>query len=158
MYHATNHDTPFVVTETSFSDLRDKTEDELEDMLEVLKMQFIEEFPNGKGITCFYSGLDVVPLTHAGSAMLSFDQGNPTRKSDDLGQTWKITTWLMNCYKGDMSPVQFHRSQIASSHQKISGENDGSSWCPFSVSQVIRYENVRWVSHKILLVVWSVQT
>ena len=40
--------------------------------------------------------------------------------------------------------------KIASSRQKISGENDGSSWCPFSVSQVIGYENVRWVSHKIL--------
>jgi len=37
IYQATNPDTPFVVTETSFSDLRDKTEDELEDMLEVLK-------------------------------------------------------------------------------------------------------------------------
>jgi len=34
--------------------------------------------------------------------------------------------------------------------KKISGENNGSSWCPFSVSQIIGYENVRWVSHKIL--------
>jgi len=34
---------------------------------------------------------------------------------------------------------------------------DGSSWCPFSVSQVIGYENVRLVSHKKLLVFWSVQ-
>ena len=80
---ATNPDTPFVVTETSFSDLRDKTEDELEDMLEVLKKRFIKVFPDGKGITCFYSGPEVVPLTHAESAMLSFDQGNPTLKSDD---------------------------------------------------------------------------
>jgi hypothetical protein len=64
------------VTESSFSDLRDKTKDELEDMLEVPKKRFIKEFPNGKGITCFYSGLEVVPLTHAGSAMLlSFNQG-----------------------------------------------------------------------------------
>jgi len=92
IYHATNPDTPFVVTETSFSNLRDKTEDELEDMLEVLKKQFIKEFPNGKGITRFYSGLEVVPLTHTGSAMLSFDQGNPTLKPDDPGQTWQITT------------------------------------------------------------------
>jgi len=30
--------------------------------------------------------------------------------------------------------------------KKISGENDGSSWCPFFVCQVIGYENVRWVS------------
>ena len=30
--------------------------------------------------------------------------------------------------------------------KKISGENDGSSWRLFSVSQVIGYENVRWVS------------
>jgi len=66
IYHATNPNTPFVVTETSFSDLRDKTEDELEAMLEVLKKRFIKEFPDGKGITCFYSGLEVVPLTHAG--------------------------------------------------------------------------------------------
>jgi hypothetical protein len=40
--------------------------------------------------------------------MLSFDQGNPTLKSDDPGQTWRITTWFMNCYKGGMSPVAFH--------------------------------------------------
>jgi hypothetical protein len=99
IYYATNPDTPFVVTETSFSDLRDKTEDELEAMLEVLKKRFIEVFPDGKGITCFYSGLEVVPLTHAGSAMLSFDQGNPTLKSDDPGQTWLISTWFMNKYK-----------------------------------------------------------
>ena len=66
IYHATNPDTPFVVTETSFSDLIDKTEDELEAMLEVLKKRFIKVFPDGKGITCFYSGLEVVPLTHAG--------------------------------------------------------------------------------------------
>ena len=30
--------------------------------------------------------------------------------------------------------------------KKISGENNGSSWCPFFVCQVIGYENVRWVS------------
>ena len=108
IYHATNPDTLFIVTETSFSDLRDKTEDELEDMLEVLKKQFIKEFPNGKGITCFYSGLEVVPLTHTGSAMFSFNQVNPILKSDDPGQTWQITTWFMNCYKGGMSPVAFH--------------------------------------------------
>jgi hypothetical protein len=74
IYQATNPDTPFVVTETSFSDLRDKTEDELEAMLEVLKKKFIQVFPDGKGITCFYSGLEVVPLTHAGDKMLSFHQ------------------------------------------------------------------------------------
>jgi hypothetical protein len=107
IYHATNPDTPFVVTETSFSDLRDKTEDELEAMLEVLKKRFIEVFPDGKGITCFYSGPEVVPLTHAGDTMLSFNQGNPTLKSDDPGQTWLISTWFMNSYKFDMSPVAF---------------------------------------------------
>jgi len=99
IYHATNPDTLFVVTETSFSDLRVKTEDELEAMLEVLKKRFIEVFPDGKGITCFYSGLEVVPLTYAGVIMLSFDQGNPTLKSDDPGQTWLISTRFMNKYK-----------------------------------------------------------
>ncbi len=39
--------------------------------------------------------------------MLSFDQGNPTLKSDDPGQTWLISTWFMNKYKGAMSPVAF---------------------------------------------------
>jgi hypothetical protein len=106
--HATNPDTPYIVTETSFSDLRDKTDVDLEAILEVLKKRFVKLFPDGKGITCFYSGLEVVPLTHAGSAMLSFDQGNPTLKSDDPGQTWIISTWFMNCYKGGMSPVAFH--------------------------------------------------
>ncbi len=107
IYHATHPDTPFLVTETSFSDLRNKTEKELKAILEVLKKQFVKLFPDGKGITCFYSGLEVVPLTHAGSAMLSFDQGNPTLKSDDRGQTWRISTWFMNKYKGGMSPVAY---------------------------------------------------
>ncbi len=35
---------------------------------------------------------------------LSFDRGNPTLKLDDPGQTWHISAWLMNSYKGDMSP------------------------------------------------------
>ncbi len=96
------------MTETSFSDLRDKTDDELEAMLEVLKKRFIEEIPNGKGITCFYSGLEVVPLTHTGFTMLSFDQGNPTLKLDDPGQTWLVSAWFMNKYKGGMSPDAFH--------------------------------------------------
>ena len=115
--HATNPDNPYIVIETSFSDLRDKTDVELEAILEVLKKLFVKLFPDGKGITCFYSGLEVVPLTHAGSAMLSFDQGNPTLKSDDPGQTWIISMWFMNCYKGDMSPVAFH------SHMNILCEN-----------------------------------
>ncbi len=124
IYHATNPDTPFVVTETSFSDLRDKTEDELEAILEVLKKRFIEVFPDGKGITCFYSGLEVVPLTHAGSAMLSFDQGNPTLKSDDPGQTWLISTWFMNRYKNDMSPVAFkeHMNYICENYDPVAAD------------------------------------
>ena len=107
IYHATNPDTPFIVSETSFSDLRNKTEDKLKTMLEVLKKQFIKVFPDGKGITCFYSGLEVVPLTHAGDKMISFDQGNPTLKSDDPEQTWLISRWFMNKYKLGMSPVAF---------------------------------------------------
>jgi hypothetical protein len=107
IFHATNPDTPFIVSETSFSDLRNKTEKELKTMLEVLKKRFIKEYPDGKGIKCFYSGLEVVPLTHAGSEMLSFDQGNPSLKSDAPGQTWIISSWFMNKYKNDMSSVAF---------------------------------------------------
>jgi hypothetical protein len=61
---------------------------------------------------------------------------------------FNITVTLCIAFQGAMSfsPT----GEIASSRQKICGENDGSSWCPFSVSQVIGYENVRWVSHKIL--------
>jgi hypothetical protein len=44
--------------------------------------------------------------------------------------------------------MHFVGSPVAA--KKMSGENDGSSWCQFSVSQVIGYENVRWVSHKML--------
>ena len=105
IYQATNPDTPFVVTETSFSDLRNKNEDELEAMLEVLTKRFTKEFPDGKGITSFFSGLEVVPLTHTGDTMLSFHQGIPTLKLDDPGQTWLISSWFMNKYKGGMSPV-----------------------------------------------------
>ena len=91
--YATNPNSLFVVTETTFSELRDKTEDELEVMLVHIQKHFIKEFPDGKGISCFHSGLEVVPLTHAGFAMISFDQGNPTLKSDVLGQTWLLSSW-----------------------------------------------------------------
>ena len=74
-HYATNPNTPFVVTETTFSELRDKTEDALEVMLVHLQKRFLVEFPDGKGILCFYSGIEVVPLTHAGFAILSFYQG-----------------------------------------------------------------------------------
>ena len=109
IYYATNPDTSFVVTETSFSELRSKTSVELEAMLKVLRKQFIELYPDGKGINCFYTGIEVVPLTHAGSEMLSFDQGNPTLKSDDPGQTWAISMWFMNMYKNGMSPDTFKK-------------------------------------------------
>ncbi len=66
------------------------------------------EIPDGKGISCFYSGIEVVPLTNARFAMLSFDQGNPTLKSDDPGQTWLLSVWGMNRYKGGMSPDEFY--------------------------------------------------
>jgi hypothetical protein len=121
---ARNPDTPFVVTETTFSDLRSKTEDELEAMLEVLKKQFIKVFPDGKGITCFYSGLEVVPLTHAGHKMLSFDQGNPSLKSDAPGQTWIISSWFMNKYKNNMSPVAFeeHMNYICDNYDPVAAD------------------------------------
>jgi hypothetical protein len=124
IYHATNPDTPFIVSETSFSDLRNKTDVELEAILEVLKKQFIKIFPDGKGITCFYSGIEVVPLTHAGDKMLSFDQGNPTLKPDDPGQTWLISTWFMNKYKNDMSPVAFkeHMNYIYCNYDPVAAD------------------------------------
>ena len=82
LYHyATNPNTPFDVDEMTFLDSRNKTEDELEVMLAHLQKQFIVEFPGWKGISCFFSGIQVVPLIHAGFAMpmLSFDQGNLTQ-------------------------------------------------------------------------------
>jgi hypothetical protein len=85
-HYAANRNTPFIVAETTFLDLRNKTEDELKPMLEHLQKQFIVEF-----LSCFYSGLEVVPLTYTGFSMLSFDQGNPTLKLDDPGQTWLLS-------------------------------------------------------------------
>jgi len=70
-----------------------KTEDALEVMLVHLQKRFLVEFPDGKGILCFYSWIEVVPLTHAGFGILSFDQGNLTLKSDDPGQTWLLSAW-----------------------------------------------------------------
>jgi hypothetical protein len=73
-------------------------------MLVHLQKGFLVEFLDGKGISCFYSGIEVVPLTHAGFAMLSFDQENQTLKSDDPGKTWLLSAWGMNRHKGGMSP------------------------------------------------------
>ena len=61
LHYDTNPNTPFVVTETTFSELSDKTKDELEVMLVHLQKQFLVEYPDGKGIKCFYSGIDLVP-------------------------------------------------------------------------------------------------
>ena len=66
------------------------------------------EFQDGKRISCFYSGIEFVPLTQAGFTMLSFDQGNPTLKSDDPGQTSLLSVWGMNRYKGGMSPDELY--------------------------------------------------
>jgi hypothetical protein len=66
------------------------------------------EFPDGKRISCFYSGIEVVPLTQAGFTMFPFDQGNPTLKSDDPGQTLLLSAWGMNRYKGGMSPDELY--------------------------------------------------
>ena len=57
---------------------------------------------------------------------------------------FSIIVTLCIAFQGAMS-FSPHREIASSRH-----ENDGSSWCPFSVIQVIGYENVRWVSHKIL--------
>ena len=53
--------------------------------------------------------------------MLSFDQGNPSLKSDDPGQTWLISTWFMNRYKNDMSPVAFkeHMNYICENYDPV---------------------------------------
>ena len=50
--------------------------------------------------------------------MLSFDQGNPSLKSDSPGQTWIISAWFMNKYKNDMSPVAFkeHMNYICNNY------------------------------------------
>ena len=61
LHYGTNPNNPFVVTETTFSELRDKTKDEPEVMLVHLQKQFLVEYPDGKGIKCFYSGIDLVP-------------------------------------------------------------------------------------------------
>ena len=49
-HYATNSNTPFVVAAPTFSELRDRTEDELEAILVHLQKQFIVEFLDGKGI------------------------------------------------------------------------------------------------------------
>ena len=56
--------------------------------------------------------------------MFPFDQGNPTLKSDDPGQTWVISTWLMNKYKNDMSPVAFkeHMNYICCNYDPVAAD------------------------------------
>ncbi len=57
---------------------------------------------------CFYSGIEGVPLTHTGFTMYSLDKGNPTLKLDAPGQTWLLSAWGMNRYKGGMSPDELY--------------------------------------------------
>jgi hypothetical protein len=60
-HYATNPNTLFVVAETTFLDLRNKTEDKLKTMLEHLQKLFIVELPDGTGISCFIPGLKLFP-------------------------------------------------------------------------------------------------
>ena len=63
-------------------------------MLEVLKKRFFKVFPDGKGI------------------------------SDDPGQTWIISTWFMNKYKRNMSPVAFkeHMDYICENYDPVAAD------------------------------------
>jgi hypothetical protein len=118
-------------------------------MLVHLQKRFIKKFSDGKGITCFYSGLEVVPLTHAGFTMLSFHQGNPTLKSDDPGQTWLISAWFMNKFKGGMSPDIFRR------HMKFLKENYISDTADAAYERYIEGEDVEVTRASILRVALS---
>ena len=40
--------------------------------------------------------------------MYSLDKGNPTLKLDAPGQTWLLSAWGMNRYKGGMSPDELY--------------------------------------------------
>jgi hypothetical protein len=85
-HYAKNPNTLFVVAETTFLDLRNKTEDKLKTMPEYLQKLFIVEFPDGKGISCFYSGLEVVPFTNAGFSILFFNQAKEIQPCNRMTQ------------------------------------------------------------------------
>ena len=93
----------------NFSELRDKTDNELDVML-VWYISRSDSLHNSRMERESHVSVLGLKLTHTGFTMLSFDQGNPTLKSDDTGQTWLISAWFMNKYKGGMSQDIFRRN------------------------------------------------
>jgi hypothetical protein len=102
-----NPNTPFEVTSTTFSDIREHDNDELEEMKESLlkNLDFLV-------LCCWYTEEMPTIGSHGGLSMLSIDQGNPSLRSDAVGQRWYICTWWSNRYKLNMRLNEFKEHNV----------------------------------------------
>jgi hypothetical protein len=71
--------------------------------------KILKDFPEGKGIKCWYTGKELLLKSCSGLNMLSIDQGDSSMKSDDQGQTWYVCSWGINWLKGSASTQQLRR-------------------------------------------------
>ena len=100
MHYIEKSNTPFKVTQTTFSDLRNMDENALKSMKESLLKRV-----DISALRCWYMDEKLIMGTCAGFNMFSIDQGNPSLVSDKEEQTWYISTWGMNMYKNEMTPL-----------------------------------------------------
>ena len=93
-WYIANPDTRFVVSGTTFSDLRKLEDNTLVRMKELLmkNLDFSE-------LRCWYTDDKLTLVSCSGSNMLLIDQGNPTLGADEEGQKWHKTTWFFNSFK-----------------------------------------------------------
>lgn len=109
IFYAKNPKTPFIVSNSTFYNLTKTPVSELRAIKECMSKKFLVAFSEGKGIKCWYSGKELMFQRFSGLNMLSIDQGDPSMKSDDHGQTWYVCSWGINRLKGNASSQQLRR-------------------------------------------------
>ena len=74
-FNANHPKTPFTVSKSTFSNLKKTPVSELQAIEKCISKKFLNDFSEGKGIKCWYTGKELVLQSCSGFNKLSIDQG-----------------------------------------------------------------------------------